>query len=524
MPAATSDDLSFGQRRLWFLDRFSPGLAIYNIPAAVRIRGPLNAGALGTAFGEVVRRHEILRTVFSSVDGRPRQHVEPPVPFHLEEHDLRDADAASRDAEARRRAVALAAEPFDLTTGPLLRAALYRTADEEHLLAVVAHHIVSDGASTELLIHEVTTISLALALDRPAALPPLSCQYSAYAAWQHAQFANGSLGAQLAYWRHALEEMPGVLGLPTDHPRGPMRHTGAKLEYPLAGIRHEQVAALAAAHETTAFTVLLAAFNTLLARYAGSADIVVGTPVNHRPLAEFEPLIGFFVNTLVLRTRMDGDPPFATVVDRTRRTCVDAMANRDVPFELLVQELNPTRLLSQNPLVQVMFSYQPESRERAAARGISIEPVTIHLPLAKLDLSVYVTRRGEQLIAVAEYDTGLFAAASVERLMRHYRALLQEALRDPTRPVSLLDWLAPDEQPVVRGGPPLASGTADSTIHAAVAAQMRATPHAPAVVDADGVLTYAELEGRARVLARMLTSQGVEAGARIAIAVTPSAP
>ncbi|HEU4883761.1 MAG TPA: condensation domain-containing protein, partial [Longimicrobium sp.] len=346
--------LSFSQRRLWFLDRMEPGNATYNLPNAVRLRGALDVPALERALGEIVRRHEALRTVFAEADGSPVQVIAPFGGFDLPVEDLSGLGEADREAAARRRVGEEAARPFDLAAGPLFRAGLLRLGGEDHVLLFSMHHIVSDAWSLGVFLRELSALYAAYREGRASPLPELEVQYADFAAWQHEQMAGGVLDRQLAYWRERLADAPALLELPADHPRPAVQtYRGATLPVAFPIELLERLQALGRSEGATLYMTLLAAFQVLLSKYSGSADVVVGTSIAGRTQKEVEALIGFFVNTLVLRTDLSGDPSFRELLGRVREVTLGAYAHQDLPLETLVAELQPERSLSHSPLVQV---------------------------------------------------------------------------------------------------------------------------------------------------------------------------
>ncbi|HEU4754210.1 MAG TPA: condensation domain-containing protein, partial [Armatimonadota bacterium] len=365
--------LSFAQERLWFLDRLEPGSATYNILAAWRLGGALDERALERSLGEIVRRHEALRTTFTEVDGSPVQVIAPSGAFALPVEDLSALSGADREAALRRRAGDEARRAFDLSAGPLFRAALLCLGEEEHVLLLSMHHIVSDGWSMGVFFRELSALYAAYREGRESPLPELAVQYADYAVWQREQLAGEVLDRQLAYWRERLADAPALLELPTDHPRpGVQTFRGAHepIELPLELL--ERLRALGRSEGATLYMTLLSAFQVLLGRYAGSEDVVVGSPIAGRTRGEVEELIGFFVNTLVLRTDLGGDPSFREVLGRVREATLGAYEHQELPFEKLVAELQPERSLSHSPLFQVMFTLQNDGAGESALAGLEM--------------------------------------------------------------------------------------------------------------------------------------------------------
>ncbi|HVB27458.1 MAG TPA: amino acid adenylation domain-containing protein, partial [Mycobacteriales bacterium] len=368
--------LSFGQQQLWILDRIDPGNVTYSIPIVARLRGALDPSALERSLNAVVARHESLRTSFPAVDGRPRQAIAPELRLALPVVDLRGLPAAELEAEAHRRLQADIAASFDLQRGPLLRALLLQLADDEHLVLLDVHHIVSDGWSTGVLLRELAALYAAFTTDQPASLPDLPIQYADYAAWQRARLAAGDYADQLAYWRAQLADLPAALDLPTDHPRPAVRSgRGARLPISLPPALVERLTALCQAEGVTLFMALTAAFQTLLHRYTGQDDVVVGTPIANRRRRDLEDLVGFFVNTLVLRTDLSGNPTLRQLLRRVREVTLGAYAHQELPFQTLVETLAPRRDLSLTPLFQVMLVLQNAPLPALALPGLALQPV-----------------------------------------------------------------------------------------------------------------------------------------------------
>jgi pristinamycin I synthase-3/4 len=431
--------LSFAQERLWFFAQLEPASPRYNLPAALRLRGTLDHGALRRGLDEIRRRHEVLRTRYPTVAGRPTPTVDPPAPFPLPLVDLAAVAAPRREAELARLLGAEARRPFDLGSGPLLRRGLLRLEARDHALFLTLHHIVSDGWSTGVLVDELRQLYAGFAGGRPAAMAELPVQYADYARWERDWLQGEVLAAKVEPWRQRLAGMTET-SLPTDRPRGSVESArGAVL------VREQPAAAAAALRElarqegATLFIVLLAAFKVLLHHATGRHDIAVGTDVANRSLPELEPLVGFFTNQLVLRTDLAGNPSFRQVVTRVRETTLDAFSRQDVPFHKLVPVLRPERDLSRNPLFQIMFSLQNAPRPALALPGLEVTPIRVETGSSVFDLSLYMTERAESLHAALRYNADLFAAETMTRLLDRYAALLAHLA---ARPAASLDELA----------------------------------------------------------------------------------
>ncbi|HEX2090929.1 MAG TPA: amino acid adenylation domain-containing protein [Longimicrobiaceae bacterium] len=512
--------LSYAQERLWFLDALQPGSAAYNIPLALRVSGALDADTLARCFGEVVRRHEALRTVFGSVEGRPVQTVRPAAPWTLELDDVSGLPADEREAAARRIAGTEAAAPFDLSTGPLLRTRLVRLAADDHLLVVVMHHIVGDGWSAGVLVRELGALYPALRAGERSPLAPLPTQYADWAIHQREWLRSETVERQLGYWRARLTGVP-TLDLPADRPRPPVQSfRGATHRFEVPAETAEGIRSLARAEGATLFMALLAGWKLLLSRYSGQHDVAVGTPVSNRDGAEVAGLVGLFVNTLVLRTEIDPAAGFRELLARVRAAGLEAYAHQELPFEKLVEEIQPERDLSRNPLFQVMFGVQNTSLEPVSADGITLVPATLDSGTAKLDLTLFVWERaGGGLSATLEYATDLFDAATAERMATHYTATLRAVAADPDGRVAAVDFLsAAERQQLVSGwNATEAELPGDRPVHALVAGQAARTPDAVAVACGAGSLTYAELEARSNRLARCLRVRGVGTETRVGL-------
>jgi amino acid adenylation domain-containing protein len=424
--------LSFAQQRLWFLDQLEPGSPAYNIPAAVRLTGALNVAALERTLDELVRRHEVLRTVFISEAGQPRQLVREHTAQALEVTDLSHLPQVEREVEARLRASEEAQRPFDLGRGPLLRTSLLKLGAEEHVLLLTMHHIVSDGWSAGVLVREMGALYAAYAQGGESPLEELAIQYGDYARWQREWLQGEVLEEQLGYWREQLAGAPPVLELPTDRPRPAVQtFRGAHENFKLPGELVEALRALGRREGATLFMTLLAAFQSLMHRYSGQPDMVVGTDVANRNSTEVEKLIGFFVNQVVLRTNVDGDPTFREVLRRVKEACLGAYAHQDVPFEKLVDVLRPERSLSYTPLIQakLVLGHLPTAALRIGE--LEMNPLEIDHKHAQLDLILNLVDTGQELRGRVEYGTDLFNAATVGGLCQEFEIVLRAVASDP---------------------------------------------------------------------------------------------
>jgi pristinamycin I synthase-3/4 len=505
--------LSFSQQRLWFLAELEPESPLYNLPAAVRMRGELDEAALRRALGEIVRRHEALRTVFrAGPDGAPVQEVTAaPAEFPLPVADLRAFPAAWARAEVLRLAADEAEAPFDLRADPLLRALLVRVADGEHALVLTLHHIVGDGWSVGVLFGELAALYGAFRDGGESPLAPLPVQYADYAAWQRAWLTEGTLEAQLAYWRARLDGAPPLLELPTDHPRPPTQsHRGEVLPFDVPAGLARRVRALARREDATPFMVLLAGFTLVLHRLSGSDDVVVGAPVAGRARPEVEGLIGFFVNTMALRMDASGDPSFRELVRRARETALEAYAHQDLPFERVVEELHPTRTLGHNPLFQVALALQNVPRTVAGPPGLTLELEDVDSGTAKFDLFLELVEEGDRLRAKLEYATDLWDEDGARRIAALFLRLLDAGVAEPDAALTSLGGTTEEERSelLALGAGPAPEAVA-VPVHQRVAARARAHPDATAVRAGGAALSYGELDAAANRLAHHLVALGV---------------
>jgi hypothetical protein len=513
---------SYAQQRLWFLDQLEPGNPVYNVPATVRLEGRLDVDAMVHALNEVVRRHEVLRTTFAVVDDMPVQVVASTLALALPQTDLSALPQAERTLRADELAQQEAWVPFNLAAGPLVRARLLCLSEEEHILLLTVHHIVTDAWSMDVLAREVAALYAAYALGEPSPLAPLQIQYADYAHWQRRWLGDEVLQAQVDYWARQLADAPARSSLPSDRPRPAMQtHRGATLVSHLPAHVTAGLQAVALQAQGTLFMVLAAAFNVLLWRHSGQDDLCIGMPVASRTRAELEPLIGLFVNTLVLRTRLQRGATFSELLQQVKSATLDAYAHQDVPFEQLVEVLRPQRDTAYSPLFQVMLLLQNAPAQAEEPAGLRFELLGRENTQAKFDLTLNITEEAEQLKTEFEYNTDLFDASTIERLAGHFKRLLEGVIADPHQRMAQLPLLDDAERyrVLVQWNDTAADYPHEATIHQLFEERAARTPEATAVVFEDTSLTYAELNVRANRLARFLRSQGVGPDTRVAICV-----
>ena len=530
--------LSFAQQRLWFLEQLEPESALYNMSSAARLSGRLAVAALEQALREVTRRHESLRTTFVAIDGEPRQVIAAQPELQLAVVDLSQLSVTQREQQARQLARQEAERPFDLTQGPLLRATLLwlseGESESEQGLLFTMHHIVSDGWSQEVLRREVTTLYQAFSAGRPSPLAELPVQYADYAVWQRQRMSGAALESELSYWRQQLAGASAVLELPADRVRSEQTSgRGATVPVALSAELTAGLRAVGRAAGATLFMTLLAALETLLWRYTGAGRVCVGIPVAGRVRAEVEGLIGLFVNTLVIAAEVRGEESFRAVVGRVREACLGAYAHQEVPFERLVEELQPERNLGHSPLFPLMFTLISEQQMGAGSgpervngvAGVASRELGEEMRMAKFDLTLSFDEVGERLVGEWEYNTDVFDHTTVASLSSHFERLVESVVADPDRKVSLASLLteAERQQMLVEWNDTGVDTTPRSNVettgavsgekclHELFERQSRLTPDRVAVVCEGEALTYEELDHRAEVLADRLRLLGIGA-------------
>lgn len=504
--------LSFAQQRLWFLAQLEPDSPFYNIIDTVHLQGQLNLAALEQSFNEILRRHEALRTNFKTVEGQPVAFISSVTSQLLTVIDLAELPAAQRETKVKELALAEAQQPFNLETDTLLRVKLLSLSEQEYVILLTMHHIVSDGWSTSVLVHELATLYEAFCHGQPSPLPELPIQYIDFAAWQKQWLTGEVLESQLAYWRQQLHGAPAVLELPTDHPRPAVQSfRGATHSFRLSPEQTVALKTLSQQAGSTLFMTLLAAFKTLLYRYTGNNDIVIGSPIANRNHREIEGLIGFFVNTLVLRTDLSGNPSFRELLRRVREVALGAYAHQDVPFEKLVEKLQPQRNLSYTPLFQVMFVLQNAHSLEIELPSLTLSTLESDSGTAKFDLTLYMAETASGMIGSVEYNTDLFEPQTIQRLAEHFQRLLSGIVANPEQRLEELPLLSEaEQQQLLVEWNDTETEYPNQCIHQLFAAQVERTPDAVAVVFQDEQLTYTQLNQRANQLAHYLQKLGVK--------------
>ena len=503
--------LSFAQQRLWFLDQLEPGTAAYNVPRAIRLAGYLKVEILRQTLEEIMQRHESLRTTFMAVDGTPLQVIGESAQVEMPVIDLSELSEREREAEAGELIRQEATQPFDLAAGPIFRAKLVKLSEVEHVLLLTMHHITSDGWSKGVLFREIGALYDAFSAGQASPLPELPIQYADYALWQREWMQGEVLEKHLSYWKNQLTDGQVVWELPTDRPRPAVQsNRGATFRMMLSQNLSQELRALSRGEGVTLFMTLLAAFNTMLWRYTGQEDIVVGSLIANRNRIETEGLIGIFINALALRADLSGNPTFRELLKRTSEVALGAYAHQDLPFEKLVEAIHPERDLSRPPLFQVMFNVQNTPKKTLELTGLTLEPVAVDWHKSLLDLTLTMSDGEEGLTGVVEYSTDLFDETTISRMMGHYQTLLEGIAANPEQRLSKLPLLTKaEEQQFSVWNNSARDYPLGQCFHQLFEEQVERAPDAIAVVSKDEPLTYFELNRRANRLARFLVKQGV---------------
>jgi amino acid adenylation domain-containing protein len=524
-PDRVSAPLSFGQERLWFLAQMDPESILYHVPRAVRLYGELDHVALQGAVNALIDRHESLRTVYEAVDGVPVQRITPSRPVPMALVDVEGITAADRETAATRMMLEKVREPFDLATDLMLRATLFRFSQHEHIFLLITHHIVSDAWSEGVLFRDLAALYDACRNGRLCSLPVLPIQYADFAEWQRECVKGPVLEELLDYWKRTLDGAPASPALCTDRMRPAIpTFRGAEQTFHLSPSLTQAIGELARNERATLFMTLLGAFQTLLWRYTGETDVCVGTAIANRQRPELEPLIGFFVNTLVLRTHLAGDITFRELLMRVRETALGAYTHQDLPFEQLVETLQPQRDQSRHPLVQIMFDLRHNQRIDWTSPGLEAIPVKLDLGLAKYDLHLSMGMAAEGLQGSLSHNRDLFDDATIRRMLGHWKTLLQAVVNDPDLHLSRLPLMSDVEkhQVVAMGQGPCITFAQERPIHELFEAQVRTTPDAVAVAWREQQISYGELNRKANRLGRRLRELGVASQVLVAVCLEPT--
>lgn len=510
--------LSFSQQRLWFLEQLKPGDPLYHSFQALLITGPLDVRALELSLNEIIRRHEVLRTVFETVAGDPVQRIQPATPMSLRSMDLSDVPQEERRPVLVQLAIDESQRPFDLVGGPLIRALLVVLGEQEHALLFTLHHIVSDGWSLGILCREISALYEAFASGAHVPLPDLPVQYADFAAWQREHLQGAALNEQLSYWRKQLQDVPSALELPADRARPEIAtFRGAIMTFALSKELTQQLKALSQHEGATLFMVLLGAFAALLYRYTGQPDIVVGTAIANRNRDETESLIGFFINMLVMRTDLSGNPTFLDLLQRVKQVTLAAYQHQDVPFEQIIEMLQPQRSFNRTPLYQVEFTLQNAPLEPLEARGLRFAPLEVKAVSSETDLNLMMSESENGLVGEVVYATDLFEATTIERLMSHFQNLLEEVSKAPEQRILELPLTSGSETRGLLARWGVTDMNVNKLVHQLFAEQAARTPEALAVVFNDRTFTYAELNQRANQLARYLKRHNAKPETLVAV-------
>src|SRR5437660_513368 len=517
--------LSFAQQRLWFLQQLEPESVAYNMPFGMRLRGELNRGGLRRSLNELVRRHEVLRTSFATQQDGPVQVIAAELEVMIAELDVRELAEREREAELQRQGREEMDRPFDLERGPLVRVKLLWLREQEHVLLVTMHHIVSDGWSSGIMVREFSRLYAAYVKGEESPLAELQVQYADYAVWQREWLQGEVLEEQLQYWREQLAGLQ-ALELPTDYPRPAQRSDdGKSVSLELNQELISELKRLSQGSDATLFMSLLAGLQVLLARYSGQKDICVGTPIANRTRVETEEMIGFFVNTLVLRNKVEGEAGFRQVLEGGRKVAMDAYMHQDVPFEKLVEELEPERDMSRAALFQVMLVLQNLPEVEAELSGLRVSSLAMSTETSKFDLTVTLTESGGKLKGICVYRRDLFESTTIERMMRDWENLMEAVVADSERATSGLSLLSEGERrQLVEEWNRTGVGYASGCIHELFEEQAQVNPEALAVEDEGGRLSYGELNRRANQLGHYLRRKmGVGPEVRVGLHMERSA-
>ena len=519
--------LSYNQQGLWVLNQLMPGESVYHSPTAARLTGELDVPALQQAVQAIVARHDGLRTIFEIVDGEPMQVVRD-ITLEVPVIDLSASAEDQREAEALNILRHDARRPFDLSQGPLIRAVIVRMREDDHILLVTMHHIVTDGWSFGIFHRELSSCYQAFARRQPSPFAELPIQYSDYAVWQREWFDGEIYRTQLEYWKKQFATMPPALELPADHPRPSVQayraFRGDQQTMTLPAELTRRIRALCQKENITLFMVLMAAYQILLHRYTGEEDIVVGTPIAGRPVPEIEDLIGLFINTLAIRARVSSDATVRDFLNHVKQVALGAYANQDLPFERLVKELQPERTLAHNPMFQVMFVLQSEEILPLNLPGVTAEHFRIDHVMANFDLTLDIVEHEDKLVCLFESNADLFESDTIARMMTHFQNVLEAITSNTDQKISDVSLLSDVErhQLLVEWNDTRTDYPATRSIHELFEEQVSLAPEAPALIWDDGELAYRDLNARANQLAHHLRDRGVKADTRVAVCLQRS--
>ncbi|MEM6402144.1 MAG: condensation domain-containing protein, partial [Cyanobacteria bacterium P01_D01_bin.116] len=521
--------LSFAQKRLWFLDKLQPESSAYNIPAALHLTGELNIICLEQSLNKIIQRHEVLRSSFNIEKDEPIQQVYPPLNLQkqlkLPLIDLQALSTQQQEKQIKQLIKETATQPFDLSQTPLFRTKLIKLNYKENVLLFTMHHIISDYFSMRLLIRELAVIYQSLSKGETLQLPELSVQYGDYATWEQEWLKSEKRTVQLEYWQKNLANYPPLLTLPTDYPRPPVqRFHGARKSFALSQDLSNALKNLSQGQNTTLFMTLLAAFKILLYRYSNQEDILIGSTITNREnRAEISNLIGLFVNNLIFRTDLSGNPSFTNFLQQVREVTLNAYANQDLPYEYLVEQLQPERNLSYNPLFQVMFILHNTPTQTIDLSGLSLKYLEPEHETSRFDLSLDMYETASDLTGIFEYNTDLFAVGTIERIIGHFQTLLTAIVANPEQNICELPLLTPpEEKQLLLEWNNTSCDYSELCIHQLFEAQAEKTPDKIAIVFESQQFTYKELNEKANQLARYLKSVGVEAQTRVGICLERS--
>lgn len=516
--------LSFSQERLWFIDQLYHGSSFYNIPIAFHIEGQLNITGLQQSLNEILKRHEVWRTSFKLVNGEPVQEIAPQVNWDLPIINLEHLSGKDWESEVKQLVAEEAKKPFNLAKGLLVRAILLRLSQEEHVLLVTMHHIITDGWSCGVFLRELSTLYAAFSTNQPSPLPNLAIQYADFAIWQRDRIQGEFLATQLNYWQQQLKgELP-VLQLPTDRPRPAVTtFTGAKQYFTFSKTLTDALRQLSQREDSTLFMSLLAAFNILLYRYTDQEDILIGSPIANRNRAELEGMLGLFVNTLVLRNNLSGNPSFRELLHRVREVTLDAYAHQDLPFEMLVEELQPERDLSRNPLYEIMFVLQNSPVSVQSVSGLTLRTLEFDSGTAQLDIFLSMSESQEGLIGCLEYNTDIFDSTTITQFINNFQTLLENIVANPEQRICELSLLTASEQEqLIFKFNQIADYPQDACLHQLFEQQVQLTPNVSALTHQSEELTYRQLNQRVNQLAHYLQKQGVTEETLVALCLERS--